>query len=111
MLVNILGMIRVNGRTDSFGVLVGLAFSGGTRVLSVVGKFVRESMSGDSIGVYDGGTSSSNHRPDAALSVEHGEFQRGTGGCVEFLDIGFFFGQITTKRCGPDLQSRREYIE
>ena len=59
-------------------------------------------MSGDGVGADDGGTTG-NHGPDAAFGVQDGELEGSTSGCIELLDVGFFLGDITTQRSGPDL--------
>ena len=75
-----------------------------SRVFSVISKFMREPMCGNSIRVDDRGTTTSDHGPYTTLSVEDGEFERSASGTVEFLDVGFFFGQITTEGGRPDLE-------
>ena len=64
--------------TNGLGVLVGLTLSRRTRVFTVVGELVSESMGSDSIGVDDTGTSTSDHRPDATLRVQNGKLQGST---------------------------------
>ena len=89
--------------TDSLGVLVGLTLSGSTGVLAVVGELVREAVGSNGIGVDDRSTTTSDHRPDATLSVEDSELQRGTSGSVELLDVRLLLSQVTTERSGPNL--------
>lgn len=64
--------------TDGFGVFVSLALSGSTTVFTIVGEFIGISSSGNSIGVYDTSTTTSNHGPDTTFSIEDGKFERGT---------------------------------
>lgn len=94
-------------RTDGLGILVGLTLSRGARILSVVGKLIREPMCGNSIGVNDRSTTTSNHSPNTALSIENSELERSASGSVELLDVGFFLGQVTTEWSRPDLQDAR----
>jgi hypothetical protein len=95
-------------RTDGLGILVRLTFSRRTRVLSIVGKLMRETMRGDRVRVNDRSTTSSNHSPHTALGVEDGELERSAGGRIEFLDVGFFLSQIATERSRPDLMEENE---
>ena len=64
-----------SGRTDCLCILVGLALCWSTRVLAVIGELMGETMSSDSIRVYNGGTTTSDHGPDAALSIEDGKLE------------------------------------
>lgn len=86
-------------RTDGFGILIGLTLSG---VLSIVGKLMSEAMCSNSIQVDDWSTVTSNHSSDMALGAENSEFQGSASGCIEFLDVGFLFGQATTEGYRPD---------
>jgi hypothetical protein len=47
--------------------------------------------------VDDRSSSSSNHGPDASLSVENGELETGTGGRVELGDVGFLLGEVASE--------------
>jgi hypothetical protein len=62
----------------------------------------------DGVGVDDGGTTTGNHGLDTALGVDDRQFERGTSGTVELLDICFFLGQISTERRG---QTKKKRIE
>lgn len=92
-------------RTDGLGILVGLTLCGSTGVLSVVGKLVSVTVCSNGIRVDDTGTTTSDHSPDTTLSIEDSQLEGSTGGTVEFLDVSFFLGQVTTEGGGPDLQS------
>jgi len=92
-------------RTDGLRVLVGLAFGRSTRVFTVVGKFVGETVGSNSVRVDNGGTTTSNHGPDTALGVQDGELEGSTSRGIELLDVSFLLGQITTEGCRPDLKS------
>lgn len=98
-------MTLASARTDGLRVLVGLALGRGTGVLAVVGELVRETVRSNGVRVDDGGTTTGDHGPDAALGVEDGELEGGTGGAIELGNVGLLLGQVTTKRCGPDLRS------
>ena len=50
-----------------------------------------------------GDRTTSDHGPDTAFWFQGGELEGGTGGGIELLDVGFFLGEITTERSGPDL--------
>jgi hypothetical protein len=60
-------------------------------------------VSGNGVGVDDGGTTTSNHGRDTAFGVQDGELEGSIGGGVELLDVSFLLGEITTERSGPDL--------
>ena len=90
--------------TDRLRILVRLAFGGGTRVLAVVGKLVRETVRRDGIGIHNRSTTTSNHGPDATLSIENSELERSTGRSVKLLDVRLLLGQVTTEGSGPDLR-------
>lgn len=79
-----------------------MAFGGSTGVFAVIGKFMGKTVSGDRVRIDDGSTTTSDHGPDTALSIEDGELEGSTGGAVQFLDVGFLLCQITTKRSRPD---------
>lgn len=87
---------------DRLGVLVGLSLGRSTRVLSVVGKLMGESSSGNGVRVDDGSTTTSDHGPDSTGRVEHGKLERSTSRRVELLNVGLLLGQISTERSGPD---------
>lgn len=87
---------------NGLGVLVGLTLGRGTRVFTVVGELVSEPSSGDSIGVDDGGTTTSDHGPNSTSGVEDGKLERSTSRGIELLDVGLFLGQISTERSGPN---------
>lgn len=89
--------------TDSLSVLVSLSLSRRTRTLSVVRKLMSIAVSGDSVRVYHRCTTTSDHCPYMTLRVEDGGLERGTGGCVELLDISFLLGQVTIEGRWPDL--------
>ena len=91
--------------TNGLRILVGLTLGGRTGVLAVVGKLVREAVRSNGVRVDNGGTTTSNHGPDASLGVEDGKLQRSTGGAIELLDVRLLLGQITTEGSGPDLQT------
>lgn len=92
------------GPTDSLGILVSLTLGRSTRILAIVGKFVGVTVGSDGIGIDDGSTTTSDHGPDAALSVEDSKFEGGTSGAIELLDVRFLLGQVTTERRRPDLR-------
>ena len=90
--------------TDGLGIFISLSLSGSTGVFSIVCKLVSKTVRSNSIRVYDGSTASSNHGPYTTFRVENSKFERCTGGRIKFLDVCFFFGQITTEWCWPDLR-------
>lgn len=89
--------------TDGLRILVRLALCRRTGVLAVVGELVSKAMRGNSVRVDYRGTTTSDHCPDAALSVQHGQLEGGASRTIELLDIGFIFCQVTTERSGPNL--------
>ena len=82
---------------DCAGVVVGLGFGGSTRVLAVVGEFADEASGGDSVGVDDGGTTTSDEGPDTTVGVEDGKFERGTGLSVHVGDELLLLAHFTTE--------------
>lgn len=54
------------------------------------------------IPVDDGSTTTSDHGPDTALSIEDSKLKRSTSATIEFLDIGLFLGEVTAPWGGPD---------
>lgn len=109
--------------TDGLGVFVGLVLSGGTRVFTVVGELVSETVSSNGVAVKarivslaliriricwiednsrvdDGSSSSGNHGPDTTLGVEDGQFEGSTGRSIELGNVSFFLGQVTTESVG-----------
>ena len=92
--------------TDSFSVFVSLSLCRSTRILSIVGKLVSKPVGRDGIGIHDTGTTTRNHSPDPALCVQDGKFERSTSRAVQFLDVSFLLGEITTERSWPDLIKR-----
>jgi hypothetical protein len=96
---------------DSAGVVEGLGLGGGTRVFTVVGELARESSRGDSIGVDDGSTTTSDESPHTASSVEDGELERSTGLGIHLGDVGLLFAHLAAERSGKvhwgtDIDSR-----
>jgi hypothetical protein len=85
---------------DSAGVVEGLGLGGGTGVLAVVGKLRGETSRGDSVGVDDGSTTTSNESPDAASAVENGELEGSTSLCVHLSNVCLLLAHLTTERCG-----------
>ena len=74
-----------------------------TRVLTIVGKLVSESVGSNGVRVDDGSITTGDHCPDASFGVQDSEFEGSTSGAVELLDVSLFLGQVTTKGGGPDL--------
>jgi len=105
--------------TDSLGVFVGLVLSGSTRVFTVVGELVSESVSSDSVAVKpeffesaflsdfksstensrvdNGSSSSGHHSPNTTFGVQNSQFEGSTSRSIELGDVSFFLGQITTE--------------
>lgn len=57
---------------------------------------------GRDIPVNDGGTTASNHSPDATLRVEHSKLKGSASARVELLNVSFLLGQIPTEGCRED---------
>jgi hypothetical protein len=85
---------------DSAGVVEGLGLGGGTGVLAVVGKLRGETSRGDSVGVDDGSTTTSNKSPNATNVVQNGELERSTSLRVHLSDVCLLLAHLTTERCG-----------
>lgn len=85
---------------DSAGVVEGLGLGGSTRVLAVVGKLGGEASRGDSVGVDNGSTTTSNESPDATSAVENGELEGSTSLCVHLSNVCLLLAHLTTERCG-----------
>jgi hypothetical protein len=82
------------------GVVVGLRLGGGTRVLAVVGQVVGEAGRGNGVGVDDRSTTTSDQGPHAAVGVQHGQLEGGTGLGVHLGDVGLLLGELTTEGSG-----------
>ena len=98
-------------RTNRFGVFVGLILSWRSRVFTVISEFVSESMSGDSVGVDDRSSTTSDHSPDSSFGVENGQFERSTRRSVESSDVSFFLCEISSESAwgsSEGVRGRRE---
>ena len=85
---------------DCPGVVECLCLGGSTRVLAVVGKLRGETSRGDSVGVDDGSTTTSNESPDATSAVENGELEGSTSLCVHLSNVCLLLAHLTAERCG-----------
>ena len=97
--------LGVHGRAEhevknSAGVVEGLGLGGGTGVLAVVGKLRGETSRGDSVGVDDGSTTTSNESPDATSAVENGELEGSTSLSVHLGNVRLLLAHLTTERSG-----------
>ena len=82
---------------DCARIVEGLRLSWRTRVLAVVCELGCETGRGDGIGVHDGGTTTSDESPDAALRVEDCELEGGTSLCVHLGDVCFLLAEFTAE--------------
>lgn len=82
---------------DGAGVVVGLGLGRSTRVLSVVCELGDVSGRSDGVCVDDGGTTTGDEGPDAAVGVEDGELERGTGLGVHVGDVFLLFTHLAAK--------------
>jgi hypothetical protein len=73
--------------TNGLCILKCLALCRCSTILPVIGELVCEPGCCDRVCVNDGGTTTCDHCPDAGFSVEHSEFERGTRGGIELLDV------------------------
>ena len=85
---------------DSASVVEGLSLTGRTGVFTVVGELAGESSGGDSIGVHDGSTTTSNESPHAAGGIENGKLEGSTSLSIHLGDICLFLAHLTTERSG-----------
>lgn len=83
---------------DGAGVVVSLRLGGRSRVLTVVGELLRETRTGDGVGVDDGRTTTSDESPDSAGGVKDGQLERSTSFRVELGDICLLLCQLTAER-------------
>jgi hypothetical protein len=77
----------------------GLGLGGSTRVLAVVGKLRGKASRGNSVGVDDGSTTTSNESPNATGAVEDGELKGSTSLCVHLSNVCLLLAHLTTERC------------
>lgn len=82
---------------DSTGIVVGLRLGGSTRVLTIVGELVSETSRGNSIGIDDGSTTTSNQSPDTAVGVQDGKLERGTSLGIHLSNVSLLLGQLTAE--------------
>ena len=84
---------------NSAGVVEGLGLGGSTRVLAVVGKLRGKASRGNSVGVDDGSTTTSNESPNTTGAVEDGELKGSTSLCVHLSNVCLLLAHLTTERC------------
>mmetsp|Transcript_46225 Transcript_46225/g.142995 ORF Transcript_46225/g.142995 Transcript_46225/m.142995 type:complete len:588 (-) Transcript_46225:519-2282(-) len=77
-------------RQEGLGIGEGLLCGGRPGVLAIVRKFMAHAVVGDGVGIDNRSTTAGHHCPDAALLVQDGELQRGTGLAVHVTDECLF---------------------
>jgi hypothetical protein len=85
---------------DGTGVVEGLSLGGSTRVLTVVGELTSEASRGDSVGVDDGSTTTSDECPDTADGVEDSQLEGSTSLSVHLGNVRLLLAHLTTERSG-----------